>query len=391
MEVLREYVKDPNNNSRGRATAANQTSRTVTEPEHSDWTNKLERDLLSDGRHLETIFITVIAMVSTAINFLVFIFLIKTGKRLSKADKVVCNLMVCNCLVIVLFMPTTATCTYFGRWIWSESLCYFTGYLLIWLLTVISLTSLMAALDKFYAVVRPLQYSSFVTHKKINNGLCVIWGFSGVCTVLPVIWNTKVEFQREFQVCFVQTENAPIVMKFYECLFTLMFFLIPVATMIYVYTKVCLVIKLSRKRYQKNIRKKRSSDSSEDSYVTLRQSSFTQKLSSQLKKPMLVSKTHQHSKNHKAVTTTCLCLFMYVFTVLPLFCIVLVKTFFPRQELSVLPRVSVYCVFISCILSPVVHFVCNKTKEINRLKKLWAMRDYIVLNPEGMLTSSTQV
>ncbi|KAL9965699.1 hypothetical protein ACROYT_G029537 [Oculina patagonica] len=124
------------------------------------------------------------------------------------------NLAVADLLQSVIGMPLIATSAFRDQWIFGETLCTISGLTnsLFCIASVLTLTAV--AVDRWLAIVYPLEYRSWVTFARARMVLVYIWLHALFVAFLPVLgWSRYVYLPYEF-ICTVQFEYDKAFMIF---------------------------------------------------------------------------------------------------------------------------------------------------------------------------------
>ncbi|TSM68918.1 5-hydroxytryptamine receptor 1F [Bagarius yarrelli] len=161
------------------------------------------------GMILLSFTLSVLTLLTTAINSLVITAIIVTRKLHHPANYLICSLAVTDLLVAILVMPFSIVYIVKETWVMGEVMCT------IWLSVDItcctcSILHLAAiALDRYRAITDAVEYSRKRTSLRAAFMISVVWLLSILISLPPMIWGHHKEEEDEEQEkeCLIKHEN----------------------------------------------------------------------------------------------------------------------------------------------------------------------------------------
>ncbi|KAL0963656.1 hypothetical protein UPYG_G00309170 [Umbra pygmaea] len=138
-----------------------------------------------------TLTLSLIAVMTTAINSLVITAIIVTRKLHHPANYLICSLAVTDLLVSILVMPFSILYIQRESWVMGEAVCY------VWLSVDItcctcSILHLAAiALDRYRAITDAVAYSQKRTGLRAGITVAVVWFLSILISLPPLLWRNQ--------------------------------------------------------------------------------------------------------------------------------------------------------------------------------------------------------
>lgn len=158
------------------------------------------------GMILLSVTLSVLAVLTTAINSLVITAIIVTRKLHHPANYLICSLAVTDLLVATLVMPFSIVYIVKDMWIMGEVMCT------IWLSVDItcctcSILHLAAiAVDRYRAITDAVEYSRKRTSLRAAVTISVVWLLSILISLPPMLWGNH-KNKKEQNECFIKHEN----------------------------------------------------------------------------------------------------------------------------------------------------------------------------------------
>lgn len=160
----------------------------------------------SAGMILLSLTLSVLAVLTTAINSLVITAIIVTRKLHHPANYLICSLAVTDLLVAILVMPFSIIYIVKEIWVMGEVMCT------IWLSVDItcctcSILHLAAiAMDRYWAITDAVEYSRKRTSLRAAVTISVVWLLSILISLPPMLWNRKKNTDNQTD-CTIKHEN----------------------------------------------------------------------------------------------------------------------------------------------------------------------------------------
>ncbi|MCJ8732560.1 hypothetical protein PDJAM_G00212890 [Pangasius djambal] len=158
------------------------------------------------GMILLSLTLSVLAVLTTAINSLVITAIIVTRKLHHPANYLICSLAVTDLLVAILVMPFSIVYIVKETWVMGEVMCT------IWLSTDItcctcSILHLAAiAVDRYRAITDAVAYSRKRTSLRAAVTISVVWLLSILISLPPMLWGHHKKEKQENN-CLIMHEN----------------------------------------------------------------------------------------------------------------------------------------------------------------------------------------
>ncbi|TRZ00955.1 hypothetical protein DNTS_033858 [Danionella cerebrum] len=146
--------------------------------------------------------LSVLAILTTAMNCLVITAIIVTRKLHHPANYLICSLAVTDLLVAVLVMPISIVYIVKDTWLMGEGMCN------VWLSVDItcctcSILHLAAiAVDRYRAITDAVEYSRKRTSRRAAVMISVVWLLSIVVSLPPILWRPQMDHH-----CIIKHEN----------------------------------------------------------------------------------------------------------------------------------------------------------------------------------------
>ncbi|KYN01722.1 Octopamine receptor beta-1R [Cyphomyrmex costatus] len=171
-------------------------------------------------------------------NLLVIVSVMRHRKLRVITNYFVVSLALADMLVALFAMTFNASVELFGRWLFGYFMCDVWNSLDVFFSTVSILHLCCISVDRYYAIVQPLDYPLIMTNVRLGTMLSVVWCFPTVMSFLPIFagWyttNEHLEYRRNYpDVCIFQVN------KFYAVVSSSVSFWVPGIIMIAMYYKI---------------------------------------------------------------------------------------------------------------------------------------------------------
>ncbi|KYM86550.1 Octopamine receptor beta-1R [Atta colombica] len=171
-------------------------------------------------------------------NLLVIVSVMRHRKLRVITNYFVVSLALADMLVALFAMTFNASVELFGRWLFGYFMCDVWNSLDVFFSTVSILHLCCISVDRYYAIVQPLDYPLIMTNVRLGTMLSVVWCFPTVMSFLPIFagWyttNEHLEYRRNYpDVCVFQVN------KFYAVVSSSVSFWVPGIIMIAMYYKI---------------------------------------------------------------------------------------------------------------------------------------------------------
>ncbi|CAK9823644.1 Octopamine receptor beta-1R [Anthophora retusa] len=211
-----------------------QSNRTTNFYDHKNH-HELERVLLLTMKASVMGFIILCALFG---NLLVIVSVMRHRKLRVITNYFVVSLALADMLVAIFAMTFNASVELSGRWLFGYFMCDVWNSLDVFFSTVSILHLCCISVDRYYAIVQPLDYPLIMTNLRLSTMLSVVWCSPTVMSFLPIFagWYTTekhLEFRRNYpDVCVFQVN------KLYAVISSSVSFWVPGIIMIAMYYKI---------------------------------------------------------------------------------------------------------------------------------------------------------
>lgn len=171
-------------------------------------------------------------------NLLVIVSVMRHRKLRVITNYFVVSLALADMLVAIFAMTFNASVELSGRWLFGYYMCDVWNSLDVFFSTVSILHLCCISVDRYYAIVQPLDYPLIMTNLRLSTMLSVVWCSPTVMSFLPIFagWYTTeehLEFRRKYpDVCVFQVN------KLYAIISSSVSFWLPGIIMIAMYYKI---------------------------------------------------------------------------------------------------------------------------------------------------------
>ncbi|XP_076762084.1 octopamine receptor beta-1R [Xylocopa sonorina] len=171
-------------------------------------------------------------------NLLVIVSVMRHRKLRVITNYFVVSLALADMLVAIFAMTFNASVELSGRWLFGYFMCDVWNSLDVFFSTVSILHLCCISVDRYYAIVQPLDYPLIMTNVRLSTMLSVVWCSPTVMSFLPIFagWYTTeahLEFRRSYpDVCVFQVN------KLYAVISSSVSFWLPGIIMIAMYYKI---------------------------------------------------------------------------------------------------------------------------------------------------------
>ena len=117
------------------------------------------------------------------------------------------NMLVNNLIVILFTMPLSIISTATGEWVFGstvsqkESVCYFAACIFIFSILTATESLVLLSFDRFFFIVKALQYRKFMTVNKAFIIVAVSWLLAAFLSILPFFGFGAFEFTTSYGMC----------------------------------------------------------------------------------------------------------------------------------------------------------------------------------------------
>ena len=185
--------------------------------------------------HTQIVYITIVISIALIGNFIIFT-AICSIRRLHTIDNVfIANLAVSDFLFTLIETCSNTTRRHNEAWKPPHDfVCYVIMASSVLCASASVFTQTAVAVNRHFAITRPLQYPNFVNKTKIYISILVIWIFAIVLASPPLIWRPHNVICGEVE----SYDKSPTFEKVYMTLEWIFIFIIPFGTMSAIYFKI---------------------------------------------------------------------------------------------------------------------------------------------------------
>lgn len=336
--------------------------------EQLDMTNKV----------LMAIVLGIIFVTSIVANISVIAIFYKKPNLLTISNRFIANLTVCNILETALVMPFVFTALVKQKWLFGSFWCQTTGFFLNAIFAASTLTLVVIALDRYCAVVTPLQYSLRITSKRSVSIIALVWSVAILCSVPPLVGWNHYKFQRQKSSCLVVSSSRDIHGRSFTFFLFTLCFVLPLFIIIWSYFVIFKAARHNSEKVRRNSTITTTiNDISDLPLHTERRRSSAQILIHRLSTVSSRSNTFLWRREEwKTVVTSFIVLFTFILCWLLYFIVIILESFLdnPDDQLDpVLKTFSVLMAMSSCAINPLVYVFRCKIQRVE-LKSIIGIR-----------------
>lgn len=171
-------------------------------------------------------------------NLLVVVSVIRNRRLRVITNYFVVSLAIADILVALMAMPFNASVELTGRWLFSYRMCDLWNSFDVYASTCSILHLCCISIDRYYAIVRPLEYPMVMTKKRVAIMLCIVWLSPLVISFLPIFWGlytTKEHLQlraNDPNICIFEVNTV------YALVSSSISFWTPCSVMVFMYLRI---------------------------------------------------------------------------------------------------------------------------------------------------------
>lgn len=164
-------------------------------------------------------------------NFLVAFTLFKKDQLPVPSNRLVFSLTASNFALALVVLPFAVTSVLSQQWLFGIFWCNFTAFITVLVLTSTILTIAMIAIDRYYAIVKPLMYSMTITNSRSSVFLLVVWLLGFVCSLPPLFGLSRFHYRPSEAICMIDWSHN----IYYTSFVLLAGYFVPFITMVVCY------------------------------------------------------------------------------------------------------------------------------------------------------------
>ncbi|XP_057372606.1 G-protein coupled receptor 161-like [Daphnia carinata] len=177
-------------------------------------------------------------------NGLITCTLLRRGLLTHPSNRLVFSVTLSNLIFSFCVFPCILVSSIKQQWIFGSVWCYINAFFTI-LVTVASSATLAAiALDRYFAIVRPMQYSRKMTRNRANGLLIFAWCLGLVCALPPLFGWSTYDYEESHRACFLGWTSS----LSYSIVLLIITFCFPLVSMLVFYYAILQVARTKCKR-----------------------------------------------------------------------------------------------------------------------------------------------
>lgn len=177
-------------------------------------------------------------------NGLITCTLLRRGLLTHPSNRLVFSVTLSNLIFSFCVFPCILVSSIKQQWIFGSIWCYINAFFTI-LVTVASSATLAAiALDRYFAIVRPMQYSRKMTRNRANGLLIFAWCLGLVCALPPLFGWSTYDYEESHRACFLGWTSS----LSYSAVLLIITFCFPLVSMLVFYYAILQVARTKCKR-----------------------------------------------------------------------------------------------------------------------------------------------
>lgn len=148
-----------------------------------------------------------ICLAAVFANFMVAYTLVRKEQLLVPSNRLVFNLTGSNFVFSLLILPFVIVSTAQEKWLFGIFWCNFTGFFTLLVSIASILTSAMIAIDRYYAIVKPMVYTRTITVAKSTAMLLCVWIQATVFSLPPLFGWSRFDCLTSKATCLVMWKD----------------------------------------------------------------------------------------------------------------------------------------------------------------------------------------
>nr|XP_046909878.1 probable G-protein coupled receptor No18 [Dermatophagoides farinae] len=309
-------------------------------------------------------------------NVLVIIVVARFHRMRTVTNILLASLAIADITVASLVMPFTVVYDLYRYWPWGPVLCHFWISCDVMCCTASILHLCCVAIDRFWAITRPLRYRSLISKRRLFCCILIIWLCSAAISFIPIFsgWYHSQGPINIFTLEYVN-ECGLDVNRIYATISSLTSFYLPLPIMFYVYLRILLVAeRQSReiKQLEQSLRQNANVSATNTKCNNLMdQSSSSSSSAAAAAAAMETSKRHaerslrrrarQLITDTKAIRTLGIVMGVFCLCWLPFFIMYVISAYCDQCNISYELRSSItWLGYVNSALNPAIYAYLNK-------------------------------
>lgn len=361
------------------------------------------------GLHLEAVAVLALFITSIVINCLMFLLFLRKPSLVTLSNRFVLNLGMCNVLNTFSTMPVVFVSLVSKEWVFSAPWCQVTGFLTSTTFTANTLTIVMISVDRYCAVLYPLQYKIKVTSLRVWLMIVAVWTVAVGASIPPLLGWNRYAYHPEKFTCSVSWQSRLSHDQYYTLFLFFLGLLFPLLVISVTYSMIFrAAMHNSRRTSRSNSAPPSLTEVTVDSPLSKKPLTDS-RVSLVSTKQWLMEKSPRSAPRHfrqevlRTARTTFIVIFSFILCWFPFYLCSLLEGFLPEDR--AVPVFILHVCFLlamcSAVVTPMVYVFRNrvirkemertfspKMKEPPKLSSLYARR---IMNTKVVVTRGTSV
>ncbi|XP_054167378.1 beta-2 adrenergic receptor-like [Oppia nitens] len=336
---------------------------------YHNWFNRIfdREHLLEDVSTYEIVFrsfgalLCILIIITTIVgNVLVIVVVTKFHRMRTVTNILLASLAFSDITVACLVMPFTIIYDFIRFWPWGTIACHFWISCDVMCCTASILHLCCVAIDRFWAITRPLRYRTYISKRRLFCCISIIWFCSAAISFIPIF--TGWYHSEKITNIFLMTDVSDCSLKVnrvYALVSSLTSFYLPLPIMFYVYFRILLVAeKQSREIKQLELSLQQNGLLCESDATSANSDTFDAKRHVERS---LRRRTKQLITDTKAIRTLGIVMGVFCLCWLPFFIMYVISAYCVYCDISYETRTGItWLGYINSALNPAIYAYLNK-------------------------------
>ena len=207
-----------------------------------------EASRYEEARTGSVIYLAIVVVIGIIANLLVLIVFWRYRKLRTATNLFIINLAVCDLTLSVLDSAFSIPSSLYGRWLFGRAGCIAYGFIHYFFICNTVVTLAVISIDRFFFITKPNQIPA-VHWPKARIMMLIIYLYTLVFTFPPTVgWNSFVEEKYFYSGCYINYGDQTPSSIAYSVIASVSLFLVPLAVMIYCYSRIFVAVRNSTQR-----------------------------------------------------------------------------------------------------------------------------------------------